>query len=377
MDLKHLKPSKNNKNYYTDTWFDESKEADLYTQLKNPRPNIDQCGTTYYKCNKKHFGICGIGDLHTDEMVYDRWNMVKNYCHNTNVGLCYLGDLATISINNYNNSQPQEAKFNVEDEIILTKKEIGYNAHKTLGAVGGNHGEPQQGDRLKNVYVSAERAIMEANGISYSPNAMLYVIDMPVYKNKKFLYYKPVHILTLHGRGKTPNERIASANKIYQQGMGVIKEYNRLHKTNIVPDIILGGHFHGNSNCDFNVECNITNSLGRVTGSYNKTVRVRECSTFASKTSSSFNNSFSDTIIQNLNVLDFRYNHNDNFNPNDTNDYAEDVLEIIEFPILKRNSCELTLPAKIYQEHNKDYDLYKSESKKMTNMSIEEVTNLL
>ena len=29
-----------NKNYYTDTWFDESKEADLYSQLKNPRPNI-------------------------------------------------------------------------------------------------------------------------------------------------------------------------------------------------------------------------------------------------------------------------------------------------------------------------------------------------
>ena len=69
---------------------------------------------------------------------------------------------------------------------FLTKKEIAYNANKTLGAVGGNHDEPQQGDRLKNVYISAERAIMEANGISYSPNAMLYIIDLPVYKNKKF-----------------------------------------------------------------------------------------------------------------------------------------------------------------------------------------------
>ena len=218
---------------------------------------------------------------------------------------------------------------------------------------------------------------MEANGISYSPNAMLYVIDLPVYKGKKFLYYKPVHILTLHGRGKTPNERIASANKIYEQGMGVIKEYNRIHKTHIVPDIILGGHFHGNSSCDFNVECNITNALGRVTGSYNKIVRVRECSTFASKTSSSFNNSFSDTIIQNLNVLDFRYEHNENFDLNATNDYPQDVLKIIEFPILQRNSCELTLPAKIYQQHNKDFDLYKSESKKMSEKSIEELTNLL
>ena len=76
-------------------------------------------------------------------------------------------------------------------------------------------------------------------------------------------------------------------------------------------------------------------------------------------------------------MLDFRYVHNDNFNPNGTNDKAEDVLEIMEFPILKRNSCELTLPATIYQEHNKDFDLYKSERKKMADKSIEDVTNLL
>lgn len=377
MDTKHLKPSKNNKNYYTDTWFDDAKEADLYDTLKNPRPNIDQCGTVYFKSTKKHMGFCGIGDLHTDEMVYDRWNAVKNYCHYTNLAMCYLGDLATISINNYANCQPQEAKFNVEEEILLTKKEVAYNANKTLGAVGGNHDEPQQGDRLKNVYLSAERIVMDANGIPYSPNAMLYVIDMPVYKNKKFLYHKPVHILTIHGRGKTPSERIASANKIYEQGMGVIKEYNRIHGTSIVPDIILGGHFHGNSSCDFNVECNIVNSLGRVTGSYIKTVRVRECSTFASKQSSSFNNSFTDSIVQNLNVIDFRYVHNENFDAYGTNDHPQDILEIIEFPILKRNSNEYTMPAKLYHEHNKDFDFESQMRKELKNKQLKEIVEEL
>ena len=357
--------------------FENNKTKNLYSKLTDSSSNIEQCGTVYVKCNRKHFGLCGIGDLHTDEMVYDRWNAVKNYCFNTNLSLCYLGDLATISVNNYKNAQPQEARFNVQDELELTKKEIAVNAHKTLGGVGGNHDEPQQGDRLKDVYISAQKEIMEANGIPYSPNAMLYIVDMPVFKDKKFLYFKPVYILTLHGRGKTPNERIASANKIYEQGMGVMKEYNRLHNTTIVPDIILGGHFHGNSSCDFNVECNVVNSVGRITGSYTKTVRVRECSTFADKTSSSFNNSFADTIIQNLNVIDFRYRHNNKFNPNETNDQAEDILDVLEFPILKRTSSEYTLPAKIYQEHNKDFDLYKKEKNALKDKSIEELVKNL
>lgn len=377
MNTKKLTPSKNNPNILVDNSFEEAKNSDMQVALKNSRPNIDQCGTVYYKSHRKHFGFCGIGDLHTDEMVYDRWNAVKEYCHNTNIGICYLGDLATVSVNNYDNCQPQEAKFNVQEEVELTKKEIAYNAHKTLGGVGGNHDEPQQGDRLKNVYLSVEKQIMDANNIPYSPNAMLYCIDMPVYKNKKFLYYKPVYILTIHGRGKTPNERIASANKIYQQGMGVIKEYNRIHGTNIVPDFILGGHFHGNSSCDFNVECNIVNSLGRVTGSYNKTVRVRECSTFASKQSSSFNNSFADSIVQNLNIIDFRYNHNDNFDSYGANDQPEDILEIVEFPILKRNCNDYTLPATIYNNHNKDYNLYNELSEEYKNKNLDELVSEL
>lgn len=363
MDFKTFIPSKNNKKILVDTSFNTTKENDLYNTLKNERPNIDQCGTVYIKSDKKHFGLCGIGDLHTDELVYSRWDAVKKYCHNTDLHLCYLGDIATVSINNYNNSQPQEAKFNVQDEVALTKKEIEYNANKTLGSVGGNHDEPQQGDRLKNVYLSVAKNVMDHCNIPYSPNAMLYIIYMPVYKNKKLLNYKPVYVLTLHGRGKTPNERIASANKIYEQGMGIIKEYNKLHKTNIVPDFILGGHFHGNSACDFNVECNIVNQYGRITGSYMKTIRVRECSTFAGKQSSSFNNSFCDKIVQNLNVIDFKLKHNDNYDPFKNNEEGEEVLEVIEFPILQRNSNEYTLPALIYNEHNKDYDLYETEKK--------------
>lgn len=378
MSFKDYIHSGNNQKIMVDNDFNKEKETDLYSLLSNERPNIDQCGTVYLKNNRKHFGVCGIGDLHTDEMVYSRWNAVKEYCHNTNLALFYLGDLITASINNYSNAQPQESKFNVQDEMFLTKKEVAYNAHKTLGSVGGNHDEPQQGDRLKDVYMSAAREIMEVNKIPYSPNAMLYIIDMPVYnKNRKFLYHKPVYILTLHGHGKTPSERIASANKLYEQGMGVMKQYNKLHGTSIVPDFIFGGHFHGNSNCDYNVECNITNKLGRVTGSYSKTVRVRECSTFASKQSSSFNNSFSDSINQNLNVVDFIYIHNDKFNPMQNNDEAEDVLDVVEFPILRRNSNDYTVLAQIYNSHNKDYDLYEKEKQKHKNSSLDEMVKEL
>jgi hypothetical protein len=373
MDFKKFQPSKNNPNIYYDTTFDDNRREKLYSILQDGNPNINQCGTVYYKCDRKHFGMCAIGDLHTDEMVYDRWSAVREYCHNTNLNLCYLGDLSTVSVNNYGNCQPQESRFNVQEEMYLTRREIGYNANKTLGGVGGNHDEPQQGDRLKNVYISAAGEVLLSNNVPYSPNAMLYVIDLPVYKNKKFLYYKPAYILTIHGHGRTPSERIESASKIYDQGMGVIKEYNRLHGTNIVPDFIFGGHFHGNSSCDFSVDCNIVNANGKVLGSYLKTVRVRECSTFASKQSSSFNNSFEDTIVQNLNVVDMRYKHNDSFDDHATNDNPEDILEIIEFPILKRNSCEYTTPAVIYNEHNKDFDLRKSVSKKQLNELVNEL----
>ena len=59
------------------------------------------------------------------------------------------------------------------------------------------------------------------------------------------------------------------------------------------------------------------------------------------------------------------------------NDEAEDVLDIVEFPILRRNSNEYTTLAQIYNLHNKDYDLYEKEKQKHKNSSLDEMVKEL
>ena len=48
-------------------------------------------------------------------------------------------------------------------------------------------------------------------------------------------------------------------------------------------------------------------------------------------------------------------NDNDNYNEFANNEEAQDVLEVIEFPILQRKSNNYTLVADIYHQHNLDY----------------------
>ena len=76
-------------------------------------------------------------------------------------------------------------------------------------------------------------------------------------------------------------------------------------------------------------------------------------------------------------MVDFIYIHNDKFNPMQNNDEAEDVLDVVEFPILRRNSNDYTVLAQIYNSHNKDYDLYEKEKQKHKNSSLDEMVKEL
>jgi len=304
-----------------------------------------------------HASFCPISDLHfATSQPKIMYNLFNNYLNNTLTDVFFHGDLIQMPTEGNHFGEGLESRIKGDEESqILFKKYINKISNKCKGATGGTHDSPEFASRLKGEQFEILEPYFEQYGIPYFPNSMIIEYLVPVIKNSKIVDYASCWVVVMHCYGKPGSKKLDSAVKTYEEGQGVVERFNSRTGLNIIPDYIMGGHFHANSDIDYPFTRKIYDSKGEVIGNYIQTIRVRSNATIQDSNSSCFNRSFPEVLIPNYTQYDVHFEVNDNFNPKAINKYPKYKLISTELPILNKMG-EVSLIAQDYMKKRTDID---------------------
>ena len=378
MERKTLKLSKStlNSNLLFDTYEDEQEMKEILRRYNSQAFNKSKIG---YVVNTVNYGralsLVHYTDLHAMHRDPVRGELMDNYIVNTITNVLDSGDQKENVKEGYQLGGSQEASLNGEQEDKLVLRHVNKIGNKIVAACGGNHNDPELANRLKDTYANTTSLIYKSKGIAYYSRGAIVIDLVPVYDGKKCKGFAPHVTVLLHCGHGTPSKQIDAAEKNYIQGMDLIAKFNREHNVNLVPDLILGGDFHSSTNLDKKVVREIRNKVGRVIGTYTKTIRVRNGASQKRQSASSYDNGFPANHICNATQYHITCNYNKDFNRNSFNSLPEFIFNYTEFEILKRNSNELSTIAKQYQIYRRDKDVKKQATKIVNKMSNEEIAD--
>ncbi len=369
-----LVQSKINANLMMDTYEDQLEMQEIIRRYQSESFNKSKIG---YVVNTVSYGralsMVHYTDIHAMHRDPVRGELMDNYIVSTITNVLDSGDQKENVKEGYQEGGAMEASMNGEQEDKLLLRHVNKIGDKIVAACGGNHNDPELAKRLKDTYANSTSLIYKSKGIAYYSRGVVVIDLVPVMDGKKRKGYAPHVTVLLHCGNGTPSKQLDAAEKNYLQGMALIEKFNREHGTHLVPDMILGGDFHSNTNLDKKVVREIRNKDGKVTGTYTKTIRVRNGASQKRQSASSFDNGFPATHIANATQYHITCDYNRSFDKNGFNDEPEFVFEYTEFEILKRNSNELSSIAKQYMMYRYDADVKKQASrivKGMTNKQI-------
>ena len=364
----------NNPSNYADfsdqrTAYNDSKL--LMGMPSNRSSNIGfvRCDTTY----GSHISFVPRSDMHFSTAAPQTLNVLDDYFSSTVTNIIDHGDMLQVPVEGHHPGECQESRITTMEEQQMFEASLAKYCEKVVCATGGTHDDPEFASRLASTYISAIAGSYEKFNIPYYKNSAVVEFRAPVYKGNKIVDYASLFCVVLHCHGKPASKKLGSVQKTYEQGLGVIKKFNAEHGTNIVPDFILGGHFHANSDADYMVSRNIYDSKGKATGTCMHTIRVRSNATLQNSNSNAFNRSFPDVLIPNYTQFDVYFEVNKDFKSNDFNRKPKYYPVVTEFPILN-NEGKLTQIATKYSEKRKDIN-YKEEFNR--NLAGKSATDLL
>ena len=332
------------------------------------RPRIKEGG---------HISFVATSDIHIKTAKAKIVKELIKYIQTTNTLMMEGGDLLQIDKDGYQDGT-NESRINSNEEINLLKNILRPIAHKIIGAVGGNHDDPEFASRLKDTYIKVLKQMYDELGVYYSSNGIVIEWIVPVYSKNKVVGETSFVQVLLHDHGKGKSKKLDSAKTTLAQGMAVINKFNERMGTNLIPDIITGGHFHAAADLEEVFEADIVDKRGLTTGTYLHTIRVRSNNTLQNSNSSAFNRKFGDRQVATFTQTDVYFEANPSFNPNGTNMKPKFIPIVNEFPILTSKG-ELTTPAKEYNEKRRDYsqDYYNLYSKELKKSDVTEVLDIM
>lgn len=321
----------------------------------------------------RHISFIPISDLHYANARPEVLDVLDNYLKNTVTDIMHHGDMLQVAVEGHHIGEVMESKLNTAEEQLLFADRIEKYAEKIVVATGGNHDDPEFASRLKNSYLSALLPIYKQYGIKYYENACVVEYKVPVTQTEEASLW----CVVMHCNGGTSTKKLMSAQKTYEQGMGVIAKFNQEHfgtdkSKYVVPDFILGGHFHANSSLDQSYERNRYDKNGKVVGTYIQTIRVRSNSTLQNNNSTSFTRGFSNPVVPNLTQFDVHFVKNPFFEKSNFSKNPKYIPIVTEFSIFNRD-FKLTKMAEKYMEMRKDKDFKEQIKEEHKNNTIKEL----
>lgn len=374
----NLVQSSTNANVMYDNFEDQNEMKEILRRYYSEDFNKSKIG---YVVNTVTYGkalsLVHYTDIHAMHRDPVRGDLMDNYIAHTITNVLDSGDQKENPVEGYQMGGMSEASLNAEQEDKLVLNYLDKIGNKIVAACGGNHNDPELANRLKSTYANTTSLMYKSKGIAYYSRGVVVIDFVPVMDGKKCKGYAPHVTVLLHCGHGTPSKQLDAAEKNYIQGMDVIAKFNREHGTNLVPDLILGGDFHSNTSLDKKVVREIRNKAGRVTGTYRKTIRVRNGASQKRQSASSFDNGFPATHIANATQYHITCDYNKNYNKNGLNDEPEYLFNYTEFEILKRNSNDLSSMAKLYQKYRYDADVKRQASRMVNGMNNQDMSNVI
>lgn len=362
-----------NSNLFYDN-YEDAKEMKMLLKRYNETDNNSKIG---YVSNVVSYGralsMVHYTDIHGMYRDAERGALMDEYIKNTITDVVDGGDQTESTKEGYHVGGTQEAYMTGENELqVLQETMLKKIGNKIKAACGGNHNDPELAVRKKDTYDNPVAVLYKAMGIPYYSKGVIIVDYIPLYDGKRSVGYAPHVTVLLHCGNGTPSKQLDAANKNFLQGMAVMAQFNKEHGTNFVPDLILGGDYHSNTNLDMRVVREIRNKSGRVTGTYVKTIRTRNGASQKRQNASSYDRSFPATHICNATQYHITANLNKNFDKNGFNYEPEYVFNYTEFEILKRHSNALSTLAEKYSTYRKDEDVSAKAKEIVKNMTNRE-----
>lgn len=353
-----LVKSTTNANLMYDNYEDKHELQEIMRRYYSEDFNKSKIG---YVINRVSYGsalsLVHYTDMHAMHRDATRGDLMDEYIAHTITNVVDSGDQKENAVEGYHMGGMSEASLNGEQEDKLLQSFLDKIGNKIVAACGGNHNDPELASRLKSTYANTTKLIYENKDIPYYSRGVIVIDLVPVKDGKKIKGYAPHVTVLLHCGNGTPTKQLDAAEKNFILGMDVMAKFNREHKTNLVPDLILGGDYHSNTNLDKKVVREIRNNAGRVVGTYTKTIRVRNGASQKRQSASAFDNSFPATHIANATQYHITCSYNKDYDKNGFNNAPEYLFNYTEFEILKRKSNDLSTIAKQYQLARYDMDV--------------------
>ncbi len=206
--------------------------------------------------------------------------------------------------------------------------------------IDGNH-DGANGNRLLDSNMSPSKHVADALKITHVEFGVLIESVMPTADHSREKV--PMYIFAFHGSGKTSGQA-KSVDITFEKAM------NSLLKEGIIPDVIIAGHFHSNSNGFIPMEIPIYDERGKVVSMKRKDVIVISESTLQENSryavTAGFPPSDSNVYINNLSMV-----KNPNYNINTQDRCFKYMAELTRIPMFRKDSEAYTEEAKEYMRN--------------------------
>lgn len=339
-------PIKNNPNIYTD-------KTSLERELKHTRERAmstayDPTPVLFVKVVQPVFSsvaVVNAFDGHTGTVGVNekREEMAIDFTMLTANALYALGgDQLNISTKG-GVDNPHEMKYNNQKAIKRKKALLEPIVDKIPVIVDGNH-DGVNGNRLVDSNMSPTAHIADALGLPHAEFSALVQIEMPSsdYARKT----QTLNALFLHSSGRSSGPA-SSVDVTFEKAMNYISEFG------IVPDLVVGGHFHSNTSGFIPVEVPMYDKRGKVVGMKTKNVIVISESTLQETSRYGLTAGYPKSD-SNVYINDIKFVKNPHYNIHTKDRLFEYQLQLTRIPMFRMGKNEYTIEAKDYMEAYKE-----------------------
>lgn len=334
---------------------------------------LDPEAMSFVEYTEKTFSnvcIVPLFDLHIggEGTKLERLKLVIDFVKNTPNAVAVLGGdiLDNATLNGATNAHT--SKLNPDRALDLAVKLLEPIKNKIALVTAGNH-DGLSGGRNKDSNMAPAKQLAERLGVKYAPFNAMMRIKLPLKnakRNKKDTINYNVFIT--HGSGSA-GSKAATVDTAFKKTM------NACARLNILPDLILTGHFHADASGMYNLSVNKYDENGKVIGVMQKDVRVESLSTMQEANTYALANNMNITTA-NLPAINICWLRNPYYNESSKTWEYEFLGQSTKFNILKNSKNDYSRIAHEYMLHyQEDKNLEEDLRELCKDKSFEEIIN--
>lgn len=350
---------------------EELKAVEKIAKMQQTDPEV----TGYVECTPAGFSnamLVPMFDLHIggEGCKLDRLKKIIEFVEKTPNSLVVLGGDVLDNATLFGATNAHTSKVNPDRALDLAVSLLEPIKNKIVCVLAGNH-DGTSGARNKDSNMAGAKQLALRLGVKYFPfNAIIELkLKSKIKRKKQEIAFR---IFATHGSGGA-STKASSVDLAFNKGILACS------KKNIIPDMILTGHFHNNASGVYDVSVPEFEE-GVMVGEIQKSVRTESLSTMQEANTYAASNNM-DIQVSNLYGINIRWENNSYFAEVDRDSEYEYHARITKFPILKTSQNQFTkIASKYIEAFPQKEQIVQQVREKFANNSneqiIEEVENL-